>query len=97
MLGRADEGDEEEIGEARRSWERRRVRMKKRKRTGRGMDRDFDFIFWGCCEKDVGVVEGANRSERMPVAMRATVELRATMLTCVAGVFSPGIGPANDG
>ena len=31
------------------------------------------------------------------MAMRATVELTATMLTCVAGVLVLGIGPTDGG
>lgn len=87
--------------EARRSWprERRRVHVRRkvrREREGRvgllkewkeEVEEECGCWWWWWW---VGGVDGASRSERVPVRRRARVEVMATMETCVAAELEGG-------
>ena len=49
------------------------------------------FLFAPTSGLVVVVVVGASRSLKVPVSSRASVEVRATMETCVAGEFDGGM------
>ena len=72
----------------RRPREKRRVlvRRKVRRETVRG-----GLLLGLLLGVGVGVVEGARRSDRVPVRSLAKVEVRATMETWVAGEFEWGM------
>ena len=73
--------------EARRSWPRDKRRVEARRKAI--LLRVKVRFVWGA-------VEGATRSERVPVTRRAMVDVRATMETCVAGEFRD-VGPGEGG
>lgn len=73
---------------ARRSWPREKRKVAVR----RNIIREAVQRRWFLLGEEVG----ARRSVRVPVARRARVEVRATMETCVAGLFDGG-GPGERG
>lgn len=79
------------VGVARRSWPREKRRVLDRRRVMRDLARGgFAGLLVVVVVVDVG--EGARRSLRAPVRMRAKVEERAMTETWVAGEFDGGMG-----